>query len=128
MLHTHLSSPATSSVLELAPGWVRTAHVRAPSACSTLLAQHMFILVNDVHDLVVLSSDGTSEILFLKQYVDIFRSILVEYQLPRILDNLKHTLPPMLQHPFHSQFKFEHILCKSCPPVLLVRRLFKVFR
>ena len=36
MLHTHLSSPATSSVLELAPGWVRTAHVRAPSACSTL--------------------------------------------------------------------------------------------
>jgi hypothetical protein len=29
---------------------------------------------------------------------------------------------------FHSQFKFEHILCKSCPPVLLVRRLFKVFR
>jgi hypothetical protein len=117
MLHTHLSSPATSSVLELAPGWVRTAHVRAPSACSTLLAQHMFILVNDVHDLVVLSSDGTSEILFLKQYVDIFRSILVEYQLPRILDNLKHTLPPMLQHLFHSQyFKFEHILCKSCPP------------
>lgn len=69
MLHTHLSSPATSSVnpvvLELAPGWVRTAHVRAPSACSTLLAQHMFILVNDVHDLVVLSTDGTSEILFL---------------------------------------------------------------
>jgi len=29
------------------------------------LAQHMFILVNDVHDLVVLSTDGTSEILFL---------------------------------------------------------------
>jgi hypothetical protein len=32
----------------------------------------MFILVNDVHDLVVLSTDGTSEIYF-KNSLDIFK-------------------------------------------------------